>query len=77
MKHTPELQTTLESLSDKYHTDGVHFEHIKSRIWVLLNYGMSWVPTKAFDSLSSAVAWTNDMLGRHRTEAAEFERAGG
>ena len=77
MKHTPQLQSVLESLSDKYHTDGAHFEYIKSHIWVLLNYGVSWIPTKSFDSLSSAVAWTNDMLGRHRADAAEFERAGG
>lgn len=77
MKHTPELQSVLESLSNKYHTDGVHFEHIKSNIWVLLNYGMSWVPTKSFGSLASAVAWADALLEKHRAEAAEFERAGG
>ena len=77
MKHTPKLQSYLEAASRNYHTDGVHFEYIKSNIWVLLNYGMSWIPTQQFESLEEAMNWADNIIERRKAEEAEFERAGG
>lgn len=74
MNITPQLQMDLDTASRKYHTDGVHFEYFKAHIWVMLNYGMSWIPHKRFKSLELAVAWADQALAKHRRDQHKAER---
>ena len=77
LKLTPTLQSYLEATSRFYHTEGIHFEFIKSHIWVLLNHGMSWIPTQQFESLAKAMTWADNIIEQRKKDASEFELSGG